>query len=393
MSPDGTIRILTADDDAVFRAALRELVAAEPGLELAGEAGESDTAVALAAECRPDVALVDARMPRSGGPETAREIRAVSPLTTVVGLSAYTDRHTVFEFIRAGATGYVVKGTTARELIETIRRCAAGESRLSPEVTGDVVAELSQHLENSGRQRAQGRRLADRIRAVMDGDEARIVFQPIAELETGTVVGLEALARFPADLAGPEAWLAAAESVGLRQSLEIHLARRAIAQIPSVGGDVFVSINVSPDVLPVCPCSEVDPAARARVLLELTEHAQVRDYEALTRALAHLRSDGFRVAIDDAGAGFASLRHILRLAPDFIKLDAELTRGIDRDRSRRALAQGLISFADALGATIVAEGIETAAERDALLQLGVGHGQGYFISRPQPLDALRDLLP
>ena len=92
-----------------------------------------------------------------------------------------------------------------------------------------------------------------------------------------------------------------------------------------------------------------------------------------------------RLAVDDAGAGFASLRHILRLAPDFIKLDRTLIDGIERDRSRQALAAGLISFADKIEATIIAEGIERSAEVDALTALGVDYGQGFFIARPAPL--------
>ena len=96
--------------------------------------------------------------------------------------------------------------------------------------------------------------------------------------------------------------------------------------------------------------------------MELTEEAKVDDYPRLSSAISQLRSMGVRLAIDDTGAGFASLAHILKLVPDFIKLDRELTSGIDRDPVRIALASALVSFAAGLGAEIVAEGIETASE-------------------------------
>jgi EAL domain-containing protein (putative c-di-GMP-specific phosphodiesterase class I) len=116
--------------------------------------------------------------------------------------------------------------------------------------------------------------------------------------------------------------------------------------------------------------------------VEITEQAQVEDYDELNVALGHLREVGVRIAVDDAGAGYASLRHILRLEPDVIKLDKSLVRNVHRDRPRRALATALISFAAEIGATIVAEGIESAEELDALRDLGVTFGQGYHLARP-----------
>jgi EAL domain-containing protein (putative c-di-GMP-specific phosphodiesterase class I) len=111
----------------------------------------------------------------------------------------------------------------------------------------------------------------------------------------------------------------------------------------------------------------------------------VEDYDALVRALDGLRSQGVRVAVDDTGAGYAGLAHILRLRPDIIKLDIDLTRGIDADPVRRALAASLVAFGGDIGATITAEGIETGEELEALRTLGVTCGQGYYLARPGPL--------
>jgi EAL domain-containing protein (putative c-di-GMP-specific phosphodiesterase class I) len=121
-----------------------------------------------------------------------------------------------------------------------------------------------------------------------------------------------------------------------------------------------------------------------RMVLEITEHEAIEDYAALATALEELRTLGVRIAIDDAGAGFASLRHTLLLRPDMLKVDISLTRDIDEDRAKRALTSALISFADEMGMAIVAEGIETEAELETLVSLGVPFGQGYYLAKPAP---------
>ena len=125
-----------------------------------------------------------------------------------------------------------------------------------------------------------------------------------------------------------------------------------------------------------------------RLAIELTEHARITDYPALSEALTGLRARGVRLMIDDVGAGFASLHHILRLAPDAIKLDRSLTSGIEADPARRALAAALVTFAGEIGATIIAEGIETEDELAALQALGVERGQGFHLGRPRPISAV-----
>jgi EAL domain-containing protein (putative c-di-GMP-specific phosphodiesterase class I) len=122
-----------------------------------------------------------------------------------------------------------------------------------------------------------------------------------------------------------------------------------------------------------------------RIVVEITEHEAIADYGDLMQALAALRLAGVRIAIDDAGAGFASLRHTLQIAPDIVKVDISLVRDIDKDRGRRALASALISFSDEMDMEIIAEGIETKAELDTLLELGVPYGQGFFLAKPGPL--------
>jgi EAL domain-containing protein (putative c-di-GMP-specific phosphodiesterase class I) len=126
-----------------------------------------------------------------------------------------------------------------------------------------------------------------------------------------------------------------------------------------------------------------------RLVLELTEHVAVADYDALAEPLDRLRWSGVRLAVDDAGSGFASLQHILNLAPDVIKLDRALVRNVDADPARASLAGSLVAFAERIGADLVAEGIENDRERVALQRLGVRCGQGFHLGPPLPVTAAR----
>lgn len=226
-----------------------------------------------------------------------------------------------------------------------------------------------------------------RIREVLDGGLIRMVFQPIADLRDDRVAGLEALARFDLEPSRtPDVWFDEAQAVDLREELELAAVTMALDGLEHLPPGTYLSINLSPETVTSARFAEMLPMLpAARVILEVTEHAPVKDYGALGEALHDFRAGGGRLAVDDAGAGFASLKHILRLAPEVVKLDREVAQGIDVDRPRRALASALVSFASDLGAQVVAEGIETEAEVDALRGLGVTYGQGYYLARPGPI--------
>jgi EAL domain-containing protein (putative c-di-GMP-specific phosphodiesterase class I) len=211
----------------------------------------------------------------------------------------------------------------------------------------------------------------------------------VVALADRRVAGFECLTRFDAEpQQGPEFWFAEAASVGLGPELEIGVLRRALPALDRLPDRLPVSFNVSPQLLLDGRLErELTPRVAARLLLEITEHETVKEQERLVTALAPLRAMGVRVAIDDAGAGYSSFRHIVRLLPDVIKLDLRLTRDIDHDPARRALAAALIRYAREANAEIVAEGVETQAELDTLLELGIAKAQGYFFGRPVPLDA------
>ena len=258
----------------------------------------------------------------------------------------------------------------------------AGEVSLMRIVAGMLGEELERE-QRDGRARHLQR---EGIRHVLDCEGITIVLQPIVELTTGRVVAAEALSRFGDEpRRSPDVWFAEAEAVGLGLELELAAVRVALTQLDGLPAGVRLSLNVSPATLLAPALTDALAGAPGeRLALELTEHAPVADYAALEEALAGPRSRGVQLMIDDAGAGFSSLRHVLGLHPDAIKLDLALTRDIDTDPVRRALAASLVAFAREIGATIVAEGIETREELETLRSLGVTHGQGYYLARPGP---------
>ena len=225
----------------------------------------------------------------------------------------------------------------------------------------------------------------DTIARVIDEELFHIVFQPIVDLSSGAIVGVEALTRFTAEpQQGPDKWFAAAASVDLAVELELAAAAMALSHLDEIPPGAYMSVNLSPAVL-IQAVELLGKFPGNRVVVELTEHEVIEDYDALTAATGDLRKHGVRFAIDDAGAGYSSLSHVLRLKPDVVKLDLALVRDIDTDLARQALGRAMAEFAASFGATIVAEGIETAAELRILARLGVACGQGYHLARPGPL--------
>jgi EAL domain-containing protein (putative c-di-GMP-specific phosphodiesterase class I)/CheY-like chemotaxis protein len=378
---------LIADDEPRLRGALADLIGSEESMRLVGSAGDADEAIAMAEAIRPDVAIVDVKMPAGGGPRAARGIMEASPDTRVIALSAHEDRQTVLEMLRAGAVSYLVKGTTPDEIVRSIGRAAQGQASLSSEVMDGIVHELTTKLRREEVATVDRLTRQTRVRRLIEGEGLVMHFQPIVDLSTGAIVGSEALARFLDEPDRPpnERFREAAD-VGLGVELELAAIRSALAEVGNVPAGTYISVNASHRVaMHRGLLGLLDEAPVERLVVEITEHEPVEDYDAFTSALRLLRERGVRIAIDDAGAGFSSLRHTLRLAPDIVKLDISITRDIDTDRGRRALASAMISFADEMGMVIVAEGVETEAERATLKELRVPFGQGYLFAKPGPL--------
>jgi EAL domain-containing protein (putative c-di-GMP-specific phosphodiesterase class I)/CheY-like chemotaxis protein len=380
------IRVLIADDEPALRGALADLLEHEDDVVLIGAAGDADEAIALAGDERPDVALVDVSMPAGGGARAAREIARCSPDTRVIALSAFEDRPTVLEMLRAGAVGYLVKGTAGEEIVDSIQKVMAGGASLSGEVITGIVAELTKQLrrEHDEREHIDARR--GEIERFVAGEGVSMAFQPIVDLASGATVGFEALARFSSPPPRPpNEWFAEAVALALGVQLELTTVAQALRGLSRVPEGVYLALNCSHRAAVSEELAALLAPHAERLVLEITEHEAIEDYDDLVGALAPLRARGTRIAIDDAGAGFASLRHTLHIAPDIVKLDMSLTRGIDADRTKRALAAAMVSFAEEVGFALVAEGIETREELEALRELGVAFGQGFFMAEPGPL--------
>lgn len=287
--------------------------------------------------------------------------------------------------LRAGADGCVALEPDAEAMRSNLRAAARGTFQLPGTVWPQLLA--ADGMAAHAAAPVIGRALID---DVIENRRFDLVFQPIVDLRTGQVVALESLARFTAEPAQPpNVWLEQADAVGLRVPLEHELVRAALATLPAVPRDIRLNVNVSPEAAVDRGLAAVlDGADIERVMLEITDHHELDDYEPLAEALSDLRAGGLRLAVDDSGQGISSLQQIAQLRPSVMKLNRTLTRNIDHDATKRALAYALAGFATQIGASVVAEGLETLGELDTLRALGAPLGQGYLLARPR---ALRDL--
>jgi PAS domain S-box-containing protein len=229
--------------------------------------------------------------------------------------------------------------------------------------------------------------VVERVTDAIASERLETVYQPIFELDTGRVVAFEALSRFPGPSArGPDVWFEEAWEVGLGVPLELLAVRTAVGALRDLPADVKLGVNASsPTILSEAFLDSLGPEAH-RVKVELTEHLRLEDYEGFSSRLAPLRDAGVELVIDDFGAGYASLRHILKIRPEWIKLDISLTEQIGENPLAHALATALVSFSEQTNVRVVAEGIETEEELDALCEIGFAYGQGFHLGVPAPLD-------
>lgn len=254
---------------------------------------------------------------------------------------------------------------------------------VSARLIADLIEDLHRRALGSAEAKRRRDQLYDDVIRICAGEGRRPVLQPIVHIATGDVVAAEGLTRFTSGDRTPAEWFAAADTVGLRTELEVCAARTILATLAGSRPPSVISVNLSPDIVASGRLCElvgcVDPA---RVIVEITEHAPVESYDELHRVLDPFRNSGLRLAVDDAGAGYASMTHVLRLRPDFIKVDMSLIGGLDADPVRQSLVSAMTNFASETGASVIAEGVETRAELAALAAIGVPCAQGYLYGEP-----------
>jgi EAL domain-containing protein (putative c-di-GMP-specific phosphodiesterase class I)/AmiR/NasT family two-component response regulator len=393
-APFSHARILVIDDERANVDLLDQMLR-RAGYPNVTTTQHSTAAVPLFGVVQPDLVLVVLHMPDPDGftlLRQFRELQAHDDYLPIVVLTADVTDETKERALAGGANDFLTKPFQYAELLLRIGNFL--ETRRLHLALKDHTAAIEQQLERVTRTEREQReeRLAtiERINNVLTDRSVAMVFQPVVNLFDGSVAGAEALARFSAEpRRTPDRWFAEAAGVGLGVDLEAHAIDLAVDQLGALPGGTFLSVNASPEtVLSSRLMDIVESVPSTRLVLELTEHEQIDDYRAIDEVSRTLRDLGVRLAVDDTGSGYASLRHILRLSPDIIKLDRDLIFGVDADPARRALASALVHFASDIGAMVIAEGIETTAELEVLRDLGVEFGQGYLMARPGPLPIL-----
>ncbi|WP_373354784.1 EAL domain-containing protein [Pseudoroseicyclus sp. CXY001] len=260
------------------------------------------------------------------------------------------------------------------------------------DVMETFAAIATRELDATLRRRSERARMSQRLDEAMGPEGVEIVLQPIVDLSTRRISGFEALSRFTGEpYRSPDQWFADALAIGRQIELEAYVVSKALSLLPELPEGTSISVNASPGTVASGILAGLAAASDpSRITIELTEHAIVENFDRVSQELDRLRQLGARVAADDVGAGHSGLTQLLRLRPDVIKLDIELVRGIDSNSAKQALVMGMMYFARDIGARIVAEGIETDEEREALRTLGVHQGQGYHLGKPMSLARVRD---
>jgi PAS domain S-box-containing protein len=298
--------------------------------------------------------------------------------------------HTILDSLGLAAVAWAPLHADGR-VIGLLGVGGSGSSAELAECLPDV-AELASvvagsRLGHALRERAATGVARTRIQRLIDTRAFRPVFQAIVDLESREPLGYEALTRFD-DAAPPDVVFQQAADAGLSLELQVATAELAMQAAGPLPANRYISINVSPELIVARePLRTMLRSWGFGVVLEITEHVAVSDYDEVRRAIAEIGAH-VRLAVDDAGAGFASLRHILELRPAMVKLDRSLVAGIDQDPARQALVAGMAHFATRLDFELMAEGVEEEAERTTLLELGVRRAQGYLFGRPAAAESL-----
>ena len=366
--PAPTFRVLVVDDDAVIRMS-EAAILRKAGYAVVEAANGAEALTALTEEpC--DLVLLDVLMPDIDGPSVVRELQRLPELRNlpVIYVTGLDDSEFLAASLDDGVDDYVVKPVGPHELVARVRARLRGAQARNAS-TAAIDAQI----------RADRALIEDVIRT----GGHRTAFQPIVDLVANRTVGYEALSRFD-DGTRPDHQFARAARVGLGHELELVTIARALDEAQDLPGDAYVSINVSSSFL--VGSDELRTLLRHAtrpVVIEITEHEEIDDYDAVRRALAEL-GPNTSLAIDDVGSGFASLRHLLRLAPAMVKLDMEWTESAANEDRYVGAIVALTAMSDRMGARLVTEGIETEAQLDLLRSLGVRYGQGYLLGRPLP---------
>jgi EAL domain-containing protein (putative c-di-GMP-specific phosphodiesterase class I)/CheY-like chemotaxis protein len=367
-------RVLLVDDEATV-ARVSERLLTRHGFEVS-VAYNGREAIEQTRSTSFDAIVSDLRMPDLDGCALLRAIRADNLDVPFVFLTGSPDTQSAIEAVEYGAFRYLVKPAPPNELLDVVRK-AARWHRLAM-VRREAASEL------------QGRPIGDRAgleaRFASALDKVWIAMQPIVSWDTQTVLAYEALARTDEPtLRNPAELFDTAEQLGRTGDIGRAIRAKVAGLVAQAPDTVLVFVNLHPTDLEdadlLSNAGALAPFAH-RVVLEITERATLDHISGLYERVTALRRLGFRVAVDDLGAGYAGLSSFAAIEPDVVKADMSLIRGIERSAVKQKLVGTLAALCTDLGIQLVAEGIETPAERDCVCSLGGNALQGYLFARP-----------
>jgi EAL domain-containing protein (putative c-di-GMP-specific phosphodiesterase class I)/CheY-like chemotaxis protein len=374
--PETKGRILVVDDEpALLRAYTRALT--RDGYEAEG-ATDGVRAKELLAESRFDVIISDVCMPGMDGLELLRAVRRIDVDVPVILVTGAPTSRGAGEAVESGALLYLVKPVEFRALLQVVEH-AIRLHRIA-RLKRDAMAHLGATDGMVGDRTGLEVRFESALASIW------IAYQPIVSWKTREVYGYEALLRSNEPLlATPGAVIDAAERLGRLPQLGRTIRDRVASKIDETPGDAAIFVNLHPhdlaDETLFAPDSPLSRAA-SRVVLEITERASLDEFKDVTTRIADLRDLGFRIAIDDLGAGYAGLTSFAQLQPEVVKLDMSLVRDVHKEPVKRKLIAAMTSLCSEMGMLVVAEGIECVEERDTLAEAGCELMQGYLFAKP-----------
>jgi EAL domain-containing protein (putative c-di-GMP-specific phosphodiesterase class I) len=378
-------RVLVADDSPAMREMIATILRDNAFEPLLAEDGAQ--ALDMLKSQSIDVVLSDIRMPKMDGIALLEAVKGYDADIPVLLLTGVPELSTAIKAVELGAFRYLTKPVTIADLAQAVARalqlCRLARAKRQ-------AASLYLREQDDDARRRLGVDLDESLRALT------MAYQPLVDVERKHILGYEALLRCSGALPGPTEILDAAERLD-RMAEVGRCVRRAVVRSlsmappwpssPSSAAGWWLFINLHP--LELLDSDLLDPlsplAEHARhVVLEVTERSHLDRVDRLAHRIAELRKLGYRVAVDDLGAGYASLESFAQLQPDFVKLDMSLVQNAPGDAVRRRLIRSMIQVCDELGIEVVGEGVETIEQRDTLSRLGCRIMQGYLFARPQP---------
>ncbi len=360
---DGDRRVLVVDDDPSVRALLRRVVRQEGYTCI--DAASVEEALGLVDDI--DVVVADLQLGDLTGIDLLQALRKRHLDHPFILLTGRPSLESATAAVEHGAYRYLLKPFVPADLGRLLRD--AVQSRASHRTV--APADTTGHLERS-------------FQAALD--QSWIALQPVVSTSTRAAIGHECLLRSRStELPHPGVILEAAERLGALQALGRRIRAMATDVIEGAPDACTFYVNLHPaDLADPELCDRASPLSRvaSRVILELTERSPLEGGAQLNETLAALRALGFRIAVDDLGAGYAGLSYFTAVHPEVVKLDMSLVRGIDKDEVKRRVVQSMTELALSLDIEVVGEGVETIGERDTLAALGCTHLQGYLFAKP-----------